>query len=104
MKKVRVFLASAACVVAAAGVYANKASTVLFTFFIPSYANKDLAGKFCSISIANLNCTIVGQTRCTLLHDYPNDTAPAQSVRVSQYVHDTSGETICTDVFKKVNP
>jgi hypothetical protein len=103
MKKVRVILASAACMVAVAGVFANKSKTVLLTYFVPSYANRaQTSGVFCTVVVSS-SCSGSG-VRCTKAIAYPGtgDETVYHPI-VSQMVQKTVNNvlvTVCTAVFK----
>jgi hypothetical protein len=85
MKKVSVFFASAACLVAAVGVYGKvaKAAAVDGTvYFVPVFANRAADGPFCTQIVTPTNCAGNG-LRCTILADYgPNGTAIAKVSKI----------------------
>jgi hypothetical protein len=86
MKKVRVILASAACMVAAAGVYA-KVLAPITTYYLPLYADRNTTGAKCGVTITS-PCDGSQSTRCTY---------------VAGYIYEQSSETFKPVISKIVN-
>jgi hypothetical protein len=70
MKKARLILASAACMVAIVGVYA-KAIAVAPIFYVPSYVHRNQTGVFCTIVVSSpAFCGGSFTIRCTIPYTY----------------------------------
>jgi hypothetical protein len=100
MKKVSVFFASAACLVAAAGVYAKAAKAALATvWYIPSYAHatgSTPTTPFCTVPLSTSSCD-GSSVRCTLANVSYDTDGTVALVYVSKKLT-TNGD--CVAAFK----